>query len=113
MKAEPYDCDLCRRHIGTRGPHCVTENDLVICGRCLHAHGTHTRVYPDCRRHGHDMYDHGLLFATRAVVHVVKQRGGFAAVRHPDVSSARDLRPVYNRSRRRFDYTEVSGVADD
>lgn len=75
--AEPLDCHVCRRRIGKRRTHFMTEaGPFPVCGRCLDARHTHAQLYPDCPAAWHTMHDHGLVFATRAAAHHIIARGG-------------------------------------
>jgi hypothetical protein len=64
--APPLDCSTCGHRIGKRRFHCIIGNTRVLCGRCMNQRHLHTEYYPDCRAAWHDMYDHGVQFATRA-----------------------------------------------
>lgn len=65
MKAEPFNCHHCRRLIGQRRTHLIV-NGHVLCIRCMEKRELHPIYWPDCPEAWHDMYDHGLTFATRA-----------------------------------------------
>jgi hypothetical protein len=60
-------CDQCGKRIGRRRLHCVLgDGARLLCSRCLSRRELHAVYYPDCPVRWHDMYDHGLSFATRA-----------------------------------------------
>jgi hypothetical protein len=66
--APPHDCSACGHRIGKRRFHCIVDNTHVLCGRCMNQRHLHAKYYPDCPVAWHDMYDHGVHFATRAAV---------------------------------------------
>lgn len=69
MKAAPaLSCSVCRRTIGKRHSHHLTEGDRVLCSRCMDDPQMHSRVFPDCPVRWHDMYDHAGSVGTRAGV---------------------------------------------
>jgi hypothetical protein len=85
MTAEPLNCDMCRRHIGKTATHYVTEAGPLLCTRCISKRQTHSLLYPipHCRRLWHDMFDHGVVFASRAAANHIIASGGIT-VTHPD-----------------------------
>lgn len=63
--APPFDCAACGRHMGKTAPHFLTDDERVVCRRCLVHREAHARLYPSCPA-GHDMHDHLLSTGTRA-----------------------------------------------
>lgn len=63
-------CHACRRTIGKRAAHNVTEDRRVLCTRCLGRRELHATLWPDCPHAGHDVYDH--------TPHVAGTRAGVA-----------------------------------
>jgi hypothetical protein len=73
--APAFDCAACRRRIGKTTSHVLLGErgdhsaDRLICVRCMNKGrhwGLHTRFYPHCPTHWHDLYDHPSCSGTRA-----------------------------------------------
>lgn len=56
--APALDCSACGRTIGKRAGHSITEDNRVICTRCLGDKRLHGVFWPECPDTWHDMYDH-------------------------------------------------------
>jgi hypothetical protein len=83
--AEPLNCDVCARRIGKNRTHYLTEPGSVLCVRCIAKRQTHGLLYPipHCRTSRHGMFDHAVVFATRAAANHIIAAGGIT-VTHPD-----------------------------
>jgi hypothetical protein len=65
MRTAPFDCHACGRRIEPRA-HCIVCDRFVLCVSCMENRRNHATYYPDCSAPWHDMFDHGVMFATRA-----------------------------------------------
>lgn len=73
MKPAPaLDCSRCGRTVGKRRGHSLTEDNRVLCVRCLWDRRLHADYWPDCPESWHDAFDH--------TPYVVGTRAGIAAV---------------------------------
>jgi hypothetical protein len=65
--AEPFDCAICHRRIGSRQTHYVTELHAVIGPCCAFGRKStipaHAQLHPDCPVPWHDLWDHALTEA--------------------------------------------------
>lgn len=64
--APAFDCANCGHRIGKTRGHNLTDDQRVVCSRCLDRRA-HARLYPDCTVAWHAVQDHlGSVGGTRA-----------------------------------------------